>query len=96
MSSSELFFTPPYYRKYIKDYSTIARPLNRLTEKDTASVWGDSEKRAWSTLKEKLVTSPIFAYPDPSLPFILDTYASYIGIGAVLSQVQNGHECVIT
>ena len=84
-----------YYRKFIKDYSKIARPLTRLTGKGVPFVWGEEEQLAWDTLKQKLVESPILAYPDPTAQFILDTDASGYGIGAVLSQVQGGKERVI-
>jgi hypothetical protein len=84
-----------YYRKFVKDYSKKAKPLTRLTEKDTEFVWGEKEDEAWRSLKEGLVNAPILAYPDPKERFILDTDASGFGIGAVLSQVQGGKERVI-
>ena len=84
-----------YYRKFIKDYSKKARPLTRLTEKAVEFVWGEEEEDAWQLLKSELVKAPILAYPDPDLEFILDTDASGYGIGAVLSQVQDGRERVI-
>ena len=84
-----------YYRKFIKDYSKKARPLTRLTERDVEFVWGQEEEEAWQMLKDELVKAPILAYPDPEKQFILDTDASGYGIGAVLSQVQDGRERVI-
>lgn len=84
-----------YYRKFIKNYSEKARPLTRLTEKTVDFVWGSEEEKAWNTLKDELVQAPILAYPDPKEGFILDTDASGFGVGAVLSQVQEGRERVI-
>ena len=84
-----------YYRKFIKDYSKKARPLTKLTEKGVEFMWGEEEDAAWNQLKDELVKAPILAYPDPDIPFILDTDASGVGIGAVLSQVQEGRERVI-
>ena len=84
-----------YYKKFIEDFSTIARPLIRLTEKQVKFHWEDAERNAWETLKLKLTSTPVLAYPDPALPFILDTDASEYGIGAVLSQVKEGEERVI-
>ena len=84
-----------YYRKFIWDYSKKARPLTRLTEKSVEFVWGKEEEEAWQLLKDELVKAPILAYPDPEKEFILDTDASGYGIGAVLSQVQEGKERVI-
>jgi len=84
-----------YYRKFVKDYSKKAKPLTRLTEKSVEFVWGKAEEEAWQLLKDELVKAPILAYPDPKKAFILDTDASGYGIGAVLSQVQEGREKVI-
>ncbi|XP_067939742.1 uncharacterized protein [Watersipora subatra] len=52
--------------------------------------------KSFESLKQSLVTSEFLGYPDPSLPFILDTDASAEGIGGVLSQIQNGKERVIS
>jgi hypothetical protein len=85
-----------YYKRFIPDFSAIARPLIRLTEKNVQFQWSNDERGAWELLKGKLTTAPILAYPDPKLPFILDTDASEYGIGAVLSQIQGGVERVIS
>ncbi len=50
---------------------------------------------AFEQLKARLISAPVLAYPDPTRPFILDTDASNEGIGAVLSQEDNGVECVV-
>ena len=85
-----------YYRRFVKDYATIAKPLHHLTEKDCEFVWTEECQAAFDKLRNSLVTSPILAFPDLSKPFILDTDASDTGIGAVLSQKHNdGTERVI-
>lgn len=84
-----------YYRRYIKDFGTIANPLNRLTDKNRAFVWTKECEEAFAKLKRCLVTSPILAYPAAKGQFYLDTDASNTGIGAVLSQEQDGIERVI-
>ena len=85
-----------YYRRFIKDFSQIAKPLHRLTEKTSVFVWTEDCEDAFQQLRTRLVTSPILAFPDHRRPFILDTDASDVGIGAVLSQVQDdGVERVI-
>jgi hypothetical protein len=85
-----------YYRRFIKDFATIASPLHKLTEKEKAFHWSDDCETAFQTLKQALTQSPILAYPRPGEEqFILDTDASGVGIGAVLSQVQDGQERVI-
>ena len=48
------------------------------------------QQNAFETLQKCLVTAPVLGYPDPKLPYILDTDASGDGVGAVLSQVQGG------
>ena len=84
-----------YYRRFVKDFSKIASPLHRLTQKDSKFFWNSDCQTGFERLKNLLTTSPILTFPDFSLPFILDTDASGDGIGAVLSQVQNGKERVI-
>ena len=84
-----------YYRKFIVNFAHIAEPLHRLTKKNVKFIWTDECSQAFEALKHKLTTSPVLAYPNFDLPFVLDTYASDRGIGAVLSQVQDGKEQVI-
>lgn len=86
-----------YYRRFIHHFSEVASPLTALTQKGHAFLWDESCEAAFKMLKQKLTDSPILAYPsnEPGVMFILDTDASDIGIGAVLSQVQNGAEKVI-
>ena len=75
-----------YYRRFIKDFAPIAKPLHHLTEKDVKFEWTPACQEAFELLKSKLTSPPVLAHPDFQLPFILDTDASATGIGAVLSQ----------
>jgi len=84
-----------YYLRFIEHFSGIAKPLHRLTEKERVFVWTEEYKEAFETLRSRLVSAPILALPDFSLPFILDTDASKEAIGAVLSQSIEGKEKVI-
>lgn len=85
-----------YYRRFIFDFAKYARPLNKLTEKQTLFEWTDICEEAFNIMKSKLYSPPILAYPDPSgLEFILNTDCSNSALGAVISQNQNGHEKVI-
>ena len=84
-----------YYRQYISNFSRhIASPLTQLTKKNVKFNWDQSCQAAFEILKE-LCSAPILTFPKPGLKYILDTDASDVGIGAVLSQVQDGKERVI-
>lgn len=84
-----------YYRKFVPEFSEICKPLYGLTEKGVKFVWSPECEEAFQALKSRLVSAPILAYPRDDDPYILDTDASDVGIGAVLSQVQDGEEKVI-
>ena len=81
-----------YYRRFVGGFAEIARPLHRLTEKDTHFVWTAECAEAFQRLKRALTSAPVLSYPTTTEPFVLDTDASHSGIGAVLSQGQNGEE----
>ncbi|KAK3088701.1 hypothetical protein FSP39_022540 [Pinctada imbricata] len=96
-----------YYRRFIKDYSKIVKPLNDMlvgystkvkgkkSKGNPPWVWGELQQRAFVEIKTKLCQPPVLAYADYKQPFIVHTDASSEGLGAVLYQVQNGHEKVI-
>ena len=87
--------TCSYYRRFIKNFAEIARPLHRLTEKHASFHWTEQCQESFQSLKRALTTSPILRYPKMELPFILDTDASGFALGAVLSQIEDGKEQVI-
>ena len=85
-----------YYRRFVKDFALISEPLQRLTEKNAPFEWTIGCQNAFDELCKRLVSSPVLAYPDYEQRFVLDTDASDVGIGAVLSQVSDcGSERVI-
>ena len=84
--------TVGYYRRFIKSFAEIAKPLFDLLKKNRRFVWTDACQRAFRTLQQKLVTAPVMAYPQDEGQFILDTDASAYAIGGVLSQVQTGKD----
>ena len=78
-----------FYRRFIKDFSKIAKPLCNLLEKDTLFNFNESCAQAFQHLKEKLASAPIITSPDWSLPFEVMCDASDYAIGAVLGQRLN-------
>lgn len=95
-----------YYRKFIQDFSKIARPLidimaigkkPRGKQKLPPSTWnwGPSQEKAFALLKKKLTSAPVLGYPEFNSPFELHTYACQSGLGAVLYQEQEGVKMVI-
>lgn len=84
-----------YYRRFIENFSNVAYPLTRLTQKDRKFEWSEDCEKAFNSLKHLLTTAPILSYPSTNDMFILDTDASAYRVGAVLSQLQDGKEVVI-
>ena len=90
-----------YYRRFIKDFSKIARPLYDLISGKNAKrrtnpmQWSEETEEAFQTLMKKCTTASILAYADYSLPFELYVDACVSGLGAVLYQPQEGKKRVI-
>ncbi|UYV70538.1 hypothetical protein LAZ67_7003442, partial [Cordylochernes scorpioides] len=78
-----------YYRRFIKNFSKISKPLTCLTEKDKKFVIGPAEMEAFETLKKKLTEEPILAHFNPDARIEIHTDASIVGLGAVLMQPDN-------
>ncbi|GBG45101.1 hypothetical protein CBR_g78561, partial [Chara braunii] len=75
-----------YYRKFVKNFSTIAAPLHRLLRKEIIWKWDKECTSAMKKLKQALIEYPVLKVADLSLPFVVTTDASQYGIGAVLRQ----------
>nr|GEU32174.1 hypothetical protein [Tanacetum cinerariifolium] len=80
-----------FYRRFIKDFSKIARPMTGLLEKDTSFIFSKECVEAFQTLKRKLTEAPILIAPNWDIPFELMCDASDFAIGAVLGQCQDKH-----
>nr|GEV06941.1 DNA-directed DNA polymerase [Tanacetum cinerariifolium] len=80
-----------FFRRFIKDFSKIARPMTRFLEKDTPFIFSQECVDAFQTLKRKLTEAPILIAPDWDMPFELMCDASNFSIGAVLGQHQDKH-----
>ncbi|GJW61378.1 reverse transcriptase domain-containing protein [Tanacetum coccineum] len=80
-----------FYRRFIKDFSKISRPMTHLLEKNTPFIFSNECIQAFQTLKKKLTEAPILIAPDWDLPFELMCDASDFAIGAVLGQRHEKH-----
>nr|GEX85265.1 reverse transcriptase domain-containing protein [Tanacetum cinerariifolium] len=80
-----------FYRRFIKDFSKIARPMTRLLKKDTPFIFSQECVEAFQTLKRKLTEAPILIAPDWDMLFELMCDASDYAIGVVLGQRQDKH-----
>ncbi|GBG63701.1 hypothetical protein CBR_g39012 [Chara braunii] len=78
-----------YYRRFIKGFTAIARPLTNLLRKDQPLSWDAECERAFATLQDALATTPILIWPDPTKQFILITDWQPEAISAILAQKGN-------
>jgi len=75
-----------FYRRFIREFSKIARPLTNLLAKNVPFIFDDKCSGAWEKLKLELISAPIISHPDWSKPFEIMCDASDFAIGAVLGQ----------
>jgi len=78
-----------FYKRFVKDFSTIASPLNDIVKKNMELKWESEEEKVFNTLKEKLTNALILALPKFSKSFELEYDGSNVDIGVVL--LQEGH-----
>ena len=79
-----------YYRKFIKGFAKIAKPLTLLTRQQVKFNWTPGHQEAFIHLKEAIVQAPILEYPNPNKTYIVYTDASDDNCGAQLSQEHDG------
>ena len=84
-----------FYRRFIKDFSTISRPLCNLLLKDATFEWTEECQKSFQKIISLLTSAPIMQSPDWSLPFELMCDASDYAVGAVLGQRKEGKPHVI-
>ena len=75
-----------FYRRFIKDFSKLSKPLCNLLEKNSTFDFDDVCLQAFNAIKEKLISAPVMIVPDWSQPFEVMCDASDFAIGAVLGQ----------
>lgn len=76
-----------YYRRFIKDASTILQPLNNLLKDTVPFEWSKACQKAFEEAKEVIQSEQVLCHFDPTLPLVLATDASPFGVGAVLSHI---------
>jgi hypothetical protein len=81
-----------FYRRLVPNFAEVAKSLTLLIKKDEKFAWSPSQEEAFQIMKYRLCTTPVLAYPNFDLPFILTRDASNLAVAAVLSQVQHGAE----
>ena len=81
-----------YYRKFIKNFAKIAKPLTMLTRIDVKFEWKEIHQNAFMKLKEAIIQAPILRYPDTTKPYIVNTDVSDDACGAQLSQIHDRTE----
>ena len=75
-----------FFRKFMKDYSTIAAPLTDLLKEEKQWNWTSSHDAVFAKLKQLLISAPVLVFPDYTQPFRLYSDASATGVGATLCQ----------
>ena len=78
-----------YYRKFVPQFASLTNPLNKLLQKGYIWKWDDKCQEAMNAIKRKLTEYPILQHPDHNKPFILQTDASNLGLGSVISQIDD-------
>nr|GFB77184.1 putative reverse transcriptase domain-containing protein [Tanacetum cinerariifolium] len=81
-----------YYRRFIEGFSLISKALTKLTQKDKKHEWEKEEEEAFQTLKQKLCTAPILAFPEGTKDFVVYCDVSLKDYGAVLMQREKMRE----
>jgi len=69
-----------FYRRFVKNFSSIAAPINQLTKKDIPFHWGKEQENAFEELKKRLTSAPLLALPDFGKTFEIECDASGVGI----------------
>ena len=75
-----------YYRKFVRDFAKIAKPLSYLLKKSVSEIWDEHCYRAFGELKRRLTSAPVLKFPKFKKPFEVHSDASDFAIGGVLMQ----------
>ncbi|QRW18559.1 Retrotransposable element Tf2 protein [Rhizoctonia solani] len=77
-----------FLRRFVANFSHVARPLHNLVKKDTPWKWEEKEQAAFQGLKDAITNAPVLCHANPAKPYFLETDASGAALGAILSQRQ--------
>jgi hypothetical protein len=75
-----------FLRRWVNNFSSLAKPLTTLTRKDVKWSWNEVEDKAFNSIKGAITSTPILIHPDPEKPYYLETDGSGVALGAILSQ----------
>jgi len=75
-----------YYRRFVKDFSKVAAPLTRLTQKNVRFEWSEACERSFQQLKDSLTSAPVLSLPEGTGGYAVYCDASRVGLGCVLMQ----------
>ena len=78
-----------FYRRFIRNFANLARPLNDLLKKDIKFNWTQECQNSFETLKKRFTEEPVLMMPDQSRPFQIEADASKYATGAVLTQTDS-------
>lgn len=84
-----------WYRRFVQNFSTLVAPISSLLRKNAKFAWTPEAESAFCEIKDRLVCAPVLVCPDFTKPFVLQTDASNVGLGCVLSQDFEDGEHVI-
>jgi len=84
-----------WYRRFVPQFATVSEPLTRLLKKNQRWEWGVEQEDAFEQIRARLLSAPTLSCPDFEVPFVLQTDASSVGLGAVLTQIISDTENVI-
>ena len=82
-----------YYRRFVQNFSRIATPLTKLTQKNEKFIWNDKCEESFQELKRRLITTPVLSLPNDQGNFVIYSDASHKGLGCVLMQHEKS-DCV--
>ena len=76
-----------YYRRFVKDFAKIAKPLHEMTRKENKWSWGERQQKAFEELKERFTTEPVLVIPDLDKEMRVEADASDFAMRSIVDEV---------